>query len=158
MPQDPGLVLSPRSVRVSPSELLMKFINDNADGDVLPAGSVVGPADDDMQQQGVISLMDAGDTKREDYAPLLWKRVQVRCMGPSLEKCDDIGQWAFELLNDQRWLELADERGRVWFVHLITVTVGPSHHFDSTETWESLMFANVTVGRDPVLVPDPSGF
>lgn len=155
-PLPPGEVLSPRDNVCSPAELLKDFLDDNVDATLVPNGAVVGGADDEEQQGGVIALMDAGDTKRELYAPLLWKRVQVRCMGPTLDAADQIGNHAFDLLHNQRWLVLSDYLGRQFFVHGIYCSAGPSHHIDSTETWESLLFANVTVGRDPTFIPGSS--
>lgn len=153
----PGAVLSPRAAVVSVSELLKGFIDDNADASIVPAGAVVGGADDTQQQEGVVAIMEAGNSKTELYAPLLWRRCQIRCMGPSLETASAIGDHIFDLLNDQQSLELTDSEGRVWFVHLIYCATGPSQHIDSSETWESLLFANVTVGRDPISVPTGSG-
>jgi len=152
-PTTPGEVVPARSAIVSPAELLMGFINQNCSVEVVPEGAVVGGASDTQQQAGVVSLMDAGDTKREKDVPLLWKRVQVRCMGPTLATADDIGNHMDDLLDKQKWLVLEDSREYLWFVHGIYITMGTSHHIDSSETWESLLFANVTVGRDPVGVP-----
>jgi hypothetical protein len=149
----PGEVLTPRSAIVSPSELLKRFIDDHADPGILPAGAVVGGADDDEQNQGVVAIMDAGNTRDELYAPLLWKRCQLRCMAPSLEHADRIGNHLFDLCNDQRNLVLEDSFKRLWFVYGIYCTTGPSHHIDSTEVWEDLLMANITVSRDPVGVP-----
>jgi hypothetical protein len=131
----------------------MGFLNENMDRDLVPMGAVVGGANDEQQQGGCVALMDAGDSKQELYAPLLWKRIQVRAMGPSLAEADDIGNHLFDLLNGQQWLEMTDSRGWVWFCHQIYVAAGTSHHIDSSETWESLLFVNVTLSRDPVSVP-----
>lgn len=151
MAEDPfGLVLSPSSTVVSPAELLKIFIDTYADQDVLPAGAVVGGADDNEQQAGVVAIMDAGNTKNELYAPLLWKRCQLRCMAGSLYDVDKIGNYVFQLLNDQQNLVMQDSQDVKWFVHGIYCTTGPSHHIDSSETWESLLFANITVGSNPI--------
>lgn len=152
MSGEPGFggPISPRSSVVSPSELLMSFLNDTMSADVIPGGAVVGGATDKAQQEGCVSIMDAGNQKNELYAPLLWKRCQVRCMAGSLAEVDDIGNHVFDLLNDQQNLEIEDARGKLWFVHGIYCATGPSHHIDSPETWESLLFVNVTVGRDPI--------
>lgn len=153
MPEPPGIVVAPSSTVVSPAKLLKIFITDNASREIVPHGAVVGGADDVEQQAGVVALMDAGNTKDELYAPLLWKRVQVRCMGGSLYQADQIGNHVFWLLHGQRWMVMEDEAEFLWFVHGIHCTAGPSHHIDSSETWENLFFANITVGRDPVGVP-----
>jgi hypothetical protein len=139
-----------RSAVVSPAELLMIFLNEMMDVEIVPGGAVVGGATDPQQQAGCVSIMDAGDTKRELYAPLLWKRCQLRCMAPTLAKADAIGMHVEDLLNDQQNLEIDDALGRKWFVHGIYVATGTSHHVDSNETQENLLFANVTVGRDQI--------
>lgn len=151
MPTVPGEVVSPSSSVVSPSELLKDFIEQYADKEVIPGGVVVGGADDEQQQKGCVALMDAGNTENETGdAPLLWKRCQVRGVAGSLAQADEIGNYMFELLKNQKWLELEDSNGTKWFVHLITMTAGPSHHLDSEETFESLSFANITVGSEPI--------
>lgn len=149
MPTVPGEVLSVSSAVVSPSELLMDFISQNADKDIIPGGVVVGGADDDQQQAGCVALMDAGNTQI-DEGPLLWKRCQVRGVGSSLEEADRIGNYMFQLLNAQKYLELEDSSGKRWFVHQIYMTAGPSHHVDSSETYESLSFCNITIGSIPI--------
>lgn len=141
-----------RNKIVSPAELLKVFLDDGLDtsAEYAAAGAIVGGASDEEQDAGVVSLMDAGDQKLEQYAPLLWKRVQVRCLAPTLDQVDRIGNHVYDLLSDQKWLVLTDSTGTKWFVHGIYVNVGSSHHIDSSATWESLLFCVVCVGRDPV--------
>lgn len=130
-------------------ELMKVWIDQEVDRDLVPAGAVVGGADDPEQQQGVVSLMDAGYL-RPDYTPITWKRIQVRCMGATLYQVDKIGRHVEELLDVEERQVLPDSDGTLWLVHGIFVQVGPSHHFDSKETLESLMFAGIGVGREPV--------
>jgi hypothetical protein len=148
-----GHVELPGEDTVSPAELLCGFINDNASAAVVPGGAVVGGADDTQQQEGVVALMDAGDAEAELYAPIVKKRVQVRCVGPTLAEADAIGSYIFELLNNQRWLVLEDSEERLWYCHTIYCSIGASHHIDSAETKESLLFVVITLGREPVGVP-----
>lgn len=150
MTHEPGKVVLTRNAIVSPAELLMIFINQYANPEIIPGGAVVGGATDDQQQAGCVSIMDAGNTKDEMYAPLLWKRCQIRCMGSSLDVVDNIGNHIFDLIDDQQNLEIEDQRGKKWFVLGIYCATGTSHHFDSSETFESLLFANITVARDPI--------
>lgn len=145
-----GVGQAGRSAVCSPSELLKTFLDSYMNPSTVPGGAVVGGATDEAQQRGCVSLMDAGDTRQELYAPLLWKRVQIRCMARTLAEADVIGNHVYDLLSDQQNLELADDQGRLWFVHGIYVSTGTSHHVDSNETQESLLFANVTVGRDQI--------
>lgn len=135
---------------VSPAELLKVYIDDRADTSVVPAGAVVGGADDNEQQQGVISIMDGGSSKQELYAPLLNERLQLRCLAPTLYEADRIGNHAYALLDDVKWVELRDSAGFTWFVHTIYCATRPSHHLDSKETFESLFYVNITVGTEPI--------
>lgn len=153
-PQVPGGVELPGTDWPSPAELLKGFIDTNAEPTVAPGGIVVGGADDNEQQAGCVALMDAGDADRELYAPIISKRVQVRCLGPTLYDADRIGNYMFKLLHNQRWLILADHLERLWFCHTIYCTVGSSHHIDNPETHESLFFAAITIGDEPVGVPE----
>jgi hypothetical protein len=149
----PTVILSESSSLISPAELVMIWLNENMDRDIVPAGAVVGGADDEQQQFGCVALMDAGDAKQELYVPLLWKRIQIRCMGPGLAEVDRIGNHVDALLHGRERMVCADAAGREWLVHSIFVASGPSHHIDSTETWESLLIGTICVGREPVRVP-----
>lgn len=154
-PLGPGNVVLPGEEIVSPAELLMRFINENASKNIVPEGAVVGGADSNQEQKGVAALMDAGDVEAELYAPILHKRVQVRAVGPTLSQADAMGNYLFQLLNNQRWLELDDAEGNVWMCHSIYCTVGTSHHIDSPETHESLFFCSITIGSEPVGAVSP---
>lgn len=150
-PLVPGAVRPASSANPVPTELVKIFIEDNSDESVLPGGVFVGAAPDDAQQAGCVSLADAGSSKpEEENARLLWKRVQVRAMGPTLWKAERVGKHAFDLLRQQRWLTITDSNGHTWMVHGIYITASPSQHVDSPETWEVLGFINITVGADPV--------
>jgi hypothetical protein len=149
-----GNVELPGEDIVSPAVLLKRFIDDNASSTVVPAGAVVGGADDTEQQEGVVALMDAGDAEPELYAPIVKKRVQVRCVAGTLFEADSIANYIYELLNGQRWLILEDHEERLWYCYTIYCSIGPSHHIDSSETKESLLFAIITLSREPVGVPE----
>lgn len=144
-----------REFVVSPSELMLDFIKQYANTDLMPGGAVIGGASDSQQQQGCVALMDAGHTKMDESGHLLHKRIQVRAMGPSLAVADDIGNHLFDLIDAQdNRLVLEDSRGKLWLVHGMSAVAGTSHHIDSSETWENLFFASITVGRDSVGTAD----
>jgi hypothetical protein len=145
-----GTVHPARAEIVDAAQLLKDFIDTQANRTLIPAGAVVGGADDKQQQAGVAVLMDAGTVKRELYAPLLWKRVQIRCLGKDLLHATQIGNYLFDFLDDQKWLELSDFWGQKWFVHMIYTDVAPSQHQDTSETKEDLMFVVMCIGRDPI--------
>lgn len=148
MSDQPQIVLA-RSAVVSPAELLQNFIEDYSNPGLVEGGVAVGGQDDVNQQLGGVALMDAGDYKRDLSGHLLHKRVQVRCLAGSLAEVDAIGNHLFDLIDQQtERIELSDASGNVWLVHGMSGIVGTSHHIDSTETWEVLFFALVTVGRD----------
>lgn len=150
-PLPPGEVRPANDANPSPAELLKVFIEDNAVKASVPGGVFVGAAPDTAQQVGCVSLADAGSSRpEEENARVLWKRVQVRCMGPTLWEAEKVGKHVFDLLRRQRWLVIEDSSGHRWLVHGIYITASPSQHLDSAETQEVLGFVNVTIGADPV--------
>jgi hypothetical protein len=40
--------------------------------------------------------------------------------------------------------------GERYLVHLVNVTAGPSMHYDSPETWETLLFAELMIAATPI--------
>jgi hypothetical protein len=151
LPLKPGAVRPANDANPVPTELLKVFIEQNAVEALVPGGVFVGAAPDGAQQAGCVSLADAGSSKpEEENTRLLWKRVQVRAMGPTLWEAEAVGKHVFDLLRRQRWLVVEDSDGHGWFVHSIYITASPSQHLDSSETWEVLGFVNITIGADPV--------
>lgn len=142
----------------SPALMMKRLLDDELDAGVIPGGVFVGGADDDAQQAGCVALMDAGSVRTDD-APLLWKRIQIRCMGRSLLQVDGIGNHVYSILKrvSQETLtrQYEDEDGYLWLVHGAYPSTEPSHHIDSSETWESLLFGVVKVGEDPIGTPAP---
>lgn len=135
---------------LSPSELLREYIIDNwAD----PKGStvVVGGATDEQQECGVIALADAGFAKAEKYAPLVWPRVQMRCVARTLERAEFIARQMYDLLHPVDNVQVIQPSSSdTWVIKQITVGAGPSMHFDSKETWEVLLFAEMVIATNPV--------
>jgi hypothetical protein len=119
--------------------------------DIAPGGVVVGPATDAQQQAGVVSLMGAGLPVVERYLPLQWLRVQVRCLAPTLEEADKISFLVNKELH-ARTRVVARQRStdHRFLVHLMNITAGPSMHYDSPETWETLLFGEVLIGTQPI--------
>lgn len=114
----------------------------------------VGPLTDEEQQTGGISIMDAGMPVVDLYAPLLWTRAQMRCVGGTLARADVMGrsiQKALNALGNRTTVEVED--GSKWLVHQVNLDGGPSMHFDSSETWEDLLFASVLMSAEPVETP-----
>lgn len=119
---------------------------------------VVGPANDGQQQDGVISLMAAGLPTIEKYAPLQWHRSQARCLAGDLATADLIAQCVqrdvhgvvrkvcYQTPNPA----YPADTGQWFLIHLSNVTVGASAHYDSPETWEYLLFAELMIGNVPV--------
>ncbi len=133
----------------SPSECL-KAILDNA----MDFPVKVGPLSDDEQQAGAISIMDAGMPVVDLYAPIIWTRAQMRCVGGSLAASDTMGRTIQQVLNalgNRTSVTTAD--GATWLVHQINLDSGPSMHFDSSETWETLLFASVLMSTEPTATP-----
>lgn len=133
----------------SPSECLKVILEDVVDFTVK-----VGPLTDEEQQTGGLSIMDAGMPVVDLYAPLLWTRAQMRCVGGTLARSDVMGRTVQNVLNglgNRTKVTTAD--GATWLVHQVNMDGGPSMHFDSTETWEDLLFASVLMSSVPVETP-----
>jgi len=136
---------------VSPSELLKSVLDQELPSELIPQGVVIGSASDAQIQGGCISLMDAGQPQREAYLPLVSVRAQIRCLAPTLDHIDRIARGVYDRL-DQRGRVVAIQRStdEEYLIHRINVAVGPSFHRDSEENWESLLFAELLIGLDPV--------
>lgn len=137
---------------ISPSELLKVIMDDELDPEIVP-NVVVGGADNDQQDAGVVSLMDAGTQKPELYTKLLWVRSQIRCLHPDLATVDVIGRHVYDVLQEygkKRHVVGQPSTGNLYLVNGIYVSTGPSMHKDSQETTEDLLFASVCVHSDPV--------
>lgn len=121
---------------------------------------VVGPATDAQQQSGVVSLVDAGLPVVEDYVAVVWTRAQMRCLHGTLIGAEHISRAIQRVLTGRgRTLARQDVVTALgvstgaydeYLVHLCRVTAGPSMHYDSPETWETLLFAEVMLGTVPV--------
>lgn len=136
---------------ISPAEITRDVLRRWCDPDIAPEGVVVGPADDDMQQGGVVSITPAGLPKPELYTPLQWMRCQIRCLAGTLDLAETIGQAVQRDLHGRgRTRARMASTDRWYLVHLINVVAGPSAHYDSPETWETLLFAEVLIGTQPV--------
>jgi len=135
---------------VSPAELtadvLKRLSLTGLDWDV-----VVGPANNEQQQAGVVSIMAAGLPVMERYTPTQWMRAQCRCLHGSLAEAEKIGQAVYRDLNARgRVVGRMASTDQRYLIHLINVQAGPSMHFDSIETWEVLVFAELYIGTDPL--------
>lgn len=136
---------------VSPAELVADVLNRLGRPDMATHGAVVGPANNAQQQEGVIQMVAAGLPVVERYTPVQWMRCQMRCLAGSLDHADTISQRVMNELNGkQRVIARMASTNRRYLVHLMTVTAGPSMHFDSSETWETLVFAEIMIGTEPI--------
>lgn len=137
---------------LSPAELTLDLIQRY--GSVVLEGGYavkVGPASDAEQQAGVISLMSAGLPMIEKYAPLQWYRAQARCLGGDLSTPDILAQAVqFDTHGIVRKLCYQASNDSWYLIHLSNVTVGPSMHYDSPETWETLLFIELMIGSQVV--------
>lgn len=132
--------------QISPGELVKDALERWGAPNVAPY-IVVGPANHDQQQAGVASITAAGLPLVERYSPLQWSRVQIRCLHGTLDGAETIAQAVFRDLNQRVRLKVRQASTDAWYVlHLSNVTAGPSYHYDSPETWECLVFAEVLIG------------
>lgn len=112
-----------------------------------PVTVVVGPATDAQQQAGVIQMVSAGLPTVEKYAPIQWVRVQIRCLSGTLEYSDTIAQSVQRDLHGKFRIRARMRSNDTWhLVHLSNISAGPSMHYDSPETWENLLFAEIMLG------------
>ncbi len=136
---------------ISPAELIKDYLDRLCPPDLAPAGVVVGPANDRQQQAGVISLVDAGMPVVEFYVPTISVRTQARCLAGTLEGSDHIVRGLQAVLNGVgRTVARMASTDRRYLIHRINVVGGPSMHYDSPETWETLLFAEVMYGTVPI--------
>lgn len=111
----------------------------------------VGPTTHAEQQAGVVSVTPAGSTKINPHMPMRWARVQLRGIHHQIAQAEMIGEHVFQLLHTRhRELVTQPSSGNTYLVHNTQVIAGPSIHYDTPETWESLLFAEITVGTQPI--------
>jgi hypothetical protein len=96
-------------------------------------------------------MVDAGMPVVEQYRPVVWVRSQFRCLSGSLEHADRIARGLQFFLNGlTRTLVVQPSTGETYLVHSVTVSAGPSTHYDSPETWEYLLFTESLIGTEPI--------
>lgn len=114
---------------------------------------VVGPATNEQQQAGVISVTDSGPLRSERYIPVVYPRLQIRCMAHDVSVSDRIGWHVYDILHNRHRQVVTDSTDMSWLVHRTEVLSGPSLHYDSQATWEQLLFVETMIGREPVSAP-----
>lgn len=135
---------------ISPAELVLTMLNEQLDRKICLAGAVVGPASHEAQQEGIVSLTDAGP-QLDRYSPVVKARIQIRCMANKLATCDLIGYHVASILhNRHREVIKQPSTGLKYLSYRCNVTAGPSAHFDSAVTWEALMFVEIEFHQDPL--------
>lgn len=136
---------------ISPAELAMDVLNRLGPPDLAPMGTVVGPANDEQQQTGVISAVAAGLPVIDHYGPLQSSRVQLRCLAPTLALADLIAQGVYLFLHTlpNRTVGRMASTDRRYLIHWMNPAAGPSQHYDSPETWEALVFVEMMIGTEP---------
>jgi len=136
---------------ISPAELVKDVLDRWGDPDIAPAGVIVGPASDAMQQAGVVSIMAAGLPVVEKYTPIQWCKAQIRCLAGTLDQADTIAQAVQRDLHGVvRKRARMKSTDRWYLVHSAYVTAGPSMHYDSPATWETLLFAEVMISTENI--------
>jgi hypothetical protein len=137
---------------ISPSELIQTYIATSCDPTVLnPLNVVTGPLSHAQQQEGGVSLTDAGLPDIALDAPVIWLRSQMRIINPKLSTADTITRHVFSLVHRKnRIIALQPSNGHEYLIHVLYVTAGPSQHKDTEVSYEELMFANAMIGTEPV--------
>lgn len=130
---------------VSPCEILEVLLNGAMDAEIVPFGCVVGPVSDQQAQGGVVSLTEGGATSVDTYVPIIWARIQIRCLAPTLATVDAIGFHVAACVFDMRRIVVTTpSTGQSWLVYGVTMATMPSHHYNTAEDFEALMY--VTLG------------
>lgn len=140
---------------LSPAELLRIILLNEVDARIVRGSPpvIVGPATNEQQQAGVVSVTDSGPLRAERYIPVVYPRLQIRCMAHAIDVSDRIGYHVHDILQNRHRQVVTDSTDTQWLVHRVAVLSGPSLHFDSQATWEQLMFVEMMVGREPVSAP-----
>lgn len=138
---------------ISPIEVFKALLEAYVDNSLVP-NVVVGGLSHDQQAAGGVAIMDAGLGETEPELPLIRPRMQLRCIGPSLDVTERISRHvAFTLDSIPKRTTVhqlsTDEH---FLIYDIQVSGGPSAHWDSEETWEGLLFAETLMSTLPVTV------
>jgi hypothetical protein len=137
-------------IEVSPAELAADVLNRLSLPGIAAAGAIVGPSNDAQQQAGVVSCLAAGLPRIELYVPLQSMRCQMRCLAGTLEEADLIAQRVYRAMNGRgRIIGRMASTDQRYLIHIINILAGPSQHYDSPETWETLLFAELLIYTDP---------
>lgn len=129
--------------QVDPSQIIKILV------EALGLTAKVGPLNDAEQQEGAVSIMAAGMPVVELYSPLVSVRPQFRCVAGTLKKANDMAlAIQLGLPSGRQIVQQLD--GDSYLVHRVNIDAGPSMHFDSEETWETLLFGEVLFGTVPV--------
>lgn len=142
--------MSQELLEISPAEITADILN-RLCLPVAASGAVVGPTNDAQQQSGVISCMASGLPVVELYVPMQSMRAQLRCLAGTLDEAEKISQRTMGFLQVRnRVVAYQASIGQRFLVHWVKVIAGPSMHYDSNETWETLLFAELMVHTTPL--------
>lgn len=138
---------------ISPSELMMNMLEGVVDEGIVPT-IVVGPTTDAQQQEGVVSLLDAGIPRQERYAPLIWIRTQIRIQSPTMSSTDLMTNHIYSLLHQKgRQIVEQPSTGEKYLIHMTNITSGMSGPTVSADLCEALLFAESLIATEPIYTP-----
>lgn len=133
---------------VSPAELMMHLVLDRTSRDIVPHATV-GPMNEEQLREGGVQISTAGATRPESVG-LIYPRIQIRCIASELADAERMARYVYESLHGTHRAAVTQDSGDTWLIHGVQITGGPSDHFDTSETWEGLMFADTMIGTVPV--------
>lgn len=148
VPQEPSPIQPASSV-----ELLFILLTRDVDRTIVPATQPVwvGGADNASQQAGCVVISKVGVVTNNPHLPIDDDRLQVRCMHHQYANAEQIGQHVLDLLHVRhRELVTQESSGHTYLIHRTQRLAGPTMHWDSETTWESLAFYEVMCGSYPV--------
>ena len=144
------------AIPLSPVELVYQLVKRDVEPSICP-WVVVGPAEHAMQQEGVCSLTQAGNSQSNPHVPLIWQRIQIRCIAHTMAHAEQIGQHVYQLLHTRhREAVVQPSSGLAYLVHHTQCISGPSNHYDGPATWESLAFYEALVHTTPMTSVAPA--
>lgn len=138
-------------VPVSPLELAIAIVEGAVERSICP-NVCGGPAELAWQQEGVCSLTDAGASQTNPHMPVIWRRIQCRCVAHTMSHAEQIGMHIYSLLHTRHRELVQQPSTDQWYLVYRTQCVAePSTHYDGPSTWESLAFYEFMVGTVPTV-------
>jgi hypothetical protein len=132
---------------LQPASLFQSLIEADLNGSSPAGGVIVGPVNQDQITAGCIRITQLGEAKEERYVPVLYARLEIRVLAPSLATVDELAQKLKALYNDRNRVTVTQgSNGLRYLVHSIGVDSGPTPQYNSPEYFASLIRTRLMIG------------